>query len=140
VRFRRRFEPQATINLVPMVDVVFQLVLFFLVATTLAVVPGIRVLLPASGTAERVVVKQLIVTVVSPTEMYVNRDRVSSPQELAQKIAAIPPEERKALQSVIIEGEENIPYALMVQVLDALRSNGLKDVGLRTRHDNAGTP
>lgn len=134
MRFRRRFEPHASINLVPMVDVVFQLVLFFLVSTTLAVVPGIRVLLPASGTAERVVLKQLVVTVISPEEMYVNRDRVGSPAELSQKIAAIPEEDRKALQSVIVEGDETVSYRLMVEVLDALRANGLKDVGLRTRH------
>ncbi len=140
MRFRRRFEPQATVNLVPMVDVVFQLVLFFLVSTTLALVPGIRVLLPASGTAERVMLQQLDITIVSPTEMYVNRDRVGSAAELQQKIAAIPEEERKALESVIVEGDENVPYALLVQVLDALRTNGLKDVGLRTRHVNPGAP
>ncbi len=140
MRFRRRFEPQASVNLVPMVDVVFQLVLFFLVSTTLALVPGIRVLLPASGTAERVVVKQLVLTVVSAQEMYVNRDRVGSAAELQQKIAAIPEDERKALQSVVVEGDEIVPYATLVQVLDALRSNGLKDVGLRTRHGSNGSP
>ncbi len=69
MRFRRKFEPQAAVNLVPMVDVVFQLVLFFLVSTTLALVPGIRLQLPASGTAERVPIRQLVVTVASPTEL-----------------------------------------------------------------------
>lgn len=133
MRFRRKFEPQATVNLVPMVDVVFQLVLFFLVSTTLALVPGIRLRLPASGTTERVPVRQLVVTVASATELWLNDEPVASPSELNGRIAAMSAEDRAALESVIIEADQQVPYGLMVEVLDALRRNGLKDVGLRTR-------
>jgi biopolymer transport protein ExbD len=133
MRFRRRFETQATVNLVPMVDVVFQLVLFFLVSTTLALVPGIRLKLPASGTTERVPVRQLVVTIASPTELWMNNEPVADPTELNDRIAAMSPEDRTALESVIIEADQQVPYGLMVEVLDALRRNGLKDVGLRTR-------
>ena len=103
MRFRRKFEPQASINLVPMVDVVFQLVLFFLVSTTLALVPGIRLKLPASGTTERVPVRQLVVTIASATELWMNNEPVASPSELNDRIAAMSPEDRTALESVIIE-------------------------------------
>lgn len=133
MRFRRKFEPQATVNLVPMVDVVFQLVLFFLVSTTLALVPGIRLKLPASGTTERVPVRQLVVTIASSTALWLNDEQLASPAELNDRLAAISEEDRKALESVIIEADQQVPYGLMVEVLDALRRNGLKDVGLRTR-------
>jgi biopolymer transport protein ExbD len=134
MRFRRKFEPQASINLVPMVDVVFQLVLFFLVSTTLALVPGIRLQLPASGTAENVPIRQLVVTVASPMELWFNNEPVASPAALDARLAAMSVEDRAALQSVIIEADQQVPYGLMVEILDALRRNGLKDVGLRTRN------
>jgi biopolymer transport protein ExbD len=133
MRFRRKFETQATVNLVPMVDVVFQLVLFFLVSTTLALVPGIRLKLPASGTTERVPVRQLVVTVASSTELWLNNEPVASAAELSDRIASMNEVDRAALESVIIEADQQVPYGLMVEVLDALRRNGLKDVGLRTR-------
>jgi biopolymer transport protein ExbD len=133
MRFRRKFEPQAAINLVPMVDVVFQLVLFFLVSTTLALVPGIRLKLPASGTTERVPVRQLVVTVASAAELWLNEVPVASSAELNERLAAMSEADRGALESVIIEADQQVPYGLMVEVLDALRRNGLKDVGLRTR-------
>ena len=133
MRFRRKFEPQAAVNLVPMVDVVFQLVLFFLVSTTLALVPGIRLKLPASGTTERVAVRQLVVTVASATELWLNDEKVASSSELNERLAAMGEDDRAALESVIIEADQQVPYGLMVEVLDALRRNGLKDVGLRTR-------
>jgi biopolymer transport protein ExbD len=132
MRFRRKFEPQSAINLVPMVDVVFQLVLFFLVSTTLALVPGIRLQLPASGTAENVPVRQLVVTVVSPTELWFNNEPVAT-RGTRRALAAMSEADRTALESVIIEADQQVPYGLMVEVLDALRRNGLKDVGLRTR-------
>jgi len=116
-----------------MVDVVFQLVLFFLVSTTLALVPGIRLKLPASGTTERVAVRQLVVTVASATELWLNDEKVADPSELNERLAAMSEDDRAALESVIIEADQQVPYGLMVEVLDALRRNGLKDVGLRTR-------
>ena len=134
MRFRRKFEPQAAVNLVPMVDVVFQLVLFFLVSTTLALVPGIRLQLPASGTAENVAVRQLVVTVVSTTELWFNNEPLASPAELDARLAGMTEADRQALESVIIEADQQVPYGLMIEVLDALRRNGLKDVGLRTRN------
>jgi biopolymer transport protein ExbD len=133
MRFRRKFETQATVNLVPMVDVVFQLVLFFLVSTTLALVPGIRLKLPASGTTERVPVRQLVVTVASSTELWLNNEPIASAADLSDRIASMNEADRAALESVIIEADQQVPYGLMVEVLDALRRNGLKDVGLRTR-------
>ncbi len=133
MRFRRKFEPQSALNLVPMVDVVFQLVLFFLVSTTFVLAPGIKLTLPASGTAESVVMEQMVVTVVSRDEVYMNKERFGSLADLDARIAAMPPEEKKQVGAVIIEAGEDAAYGLMVQTLDVLRKNGFKNVGLRTR-------
>ncbi len=62
-----------------------------------------------------------------------NKEPVASPSELNDRLAAMSEADRTALESVIIEADQQVPYGLMVEVLDALRRNGLKDVGLRTR-------
>jgi biopolymer transport protein ExbD len=133
MKFRRRLELQSSLNLVPMVDVVFQLVLFFLVSTTFVLAPGIKLTLPASGTAESVVMEQMVVTVVSRDEVYMNKDRLGSLTDLDARIAAMPEAEKKQVGAVIIEAGEDAPYGLMVQTLDVLRKNGFKNAGLRTR-------
>jgi biopolymer transport protein ExbD len=133
MKFRRRLELQSNLNLVPMVDVVFQLVLFFLVSTTFVLAPGIKLTLPASGTAESVVMQQMVLTIVSPGEVYLNKERFGGLPELADRVSKMPEAERKQVDSVIIEADENIAYGLMVQALDVLRQNGFKNVGLRTR-------
>ena len=48
----RRKGVQASVDMTPMLDVVFQLIIFFLVSTTFAVLPGISLKLPESTTAE----------------------------------------------------------------------------------------
>ncbi|MCX7039954.1 MAG: biopolymer transporter ExbD [Spirochaetes bacterium] len=133
MKFRRRLELQSNLNLVPMVEVVFQLVLFFLVSTTFVLAPGIKLTLPASGTAESVVMEQMVVTIVSKGEVYLNKERFESLGELGERVAQMPESERKQVDAVIIEADQDVPYGLMVQGLDVLRQNGFKNVGLRTR-------
>ena len=133
MKFRRRLELQSNLNLIPMVDVVFQLVLFFLVSTTFVLAPGIKLTLPASGTAESVVMEQMVVTIVSTDEVYLNKERLSGLPGLGERIAEMPETDRKQVLAVIIEADQNVAYGLMVQALDVLRQNGFKNVGLRTR-------
>jgi biopolymer transport protein ExbD len=133
MKFRRRLELQSNLNLVPMVDVVFQLVLFFLVSTTFVLAPGIKLTLPASGTAESVVMQLMLVTIVSPREVYLNKERFGGLPELADRVSGMPEADRKQIDSVIIEADQDTSYGLMVQALDVLRKNGFKNVGLRTR-------
>jgi biopolymer transport protein ExbD len=133
MKFRRRLELQSNLNLVPMVDVVFQLVLFFLVSTTFVLAPGIKLTLPASGTAESVVMQLMLVTIVSPGEVYLNKERFGGLPELADRVSGMPEADRKQIDSVIIEADQDTSYGLMVQALDVLRKNGFKNVGLRTR-------
>ena len=63
MRFKRRLSTQSTPNLIPMIDVVFQLVVFFMVSTTFIITPGISLVLPSSQTAESVAMSKLVITV-----------------------------------------------------------------------------
>ena len=47
---QRKLKTKASIDMTPMLDVVFQLIIFFLVSTTFAILPGISVKLPESET------------------------------------------------------------------------------------------
>lgn len=132
MRFRRRLAPSATVDLVPMIDVVFQLVVFFMVSSTFAIAPGISLTLPDSSTAESVEVTRLIVSVVSEDEVYLNETRYDL-AGMRQALAKMDEEERNEITTVVLDGDEEVSYSLMVEVLDVLRESGFKGVGLRTR-------
>ena len=132
MKFRRRLSPDAKVNFVPMIDVVFQLIIYFMVATTLTITPGIPVALPESTSSEQVAMTKLVVTIISRSEIYVNRDRYTL-ATLDEALARNAVKEQAEARGVVIEGDNNVSYTLMVGVLDVLRLNGYKVANLKTR-------
>jgi biopolymer transport protein ExbD len=132
MRFRRQLVTRTNVELIPLIDVVFQLVVFFMVSTTFILTPGISLILPKSETSEPVVMSKLVVTVVSQDEVYLNRERYDL-AGLSGRLGTITEEQRSEIKTVVVEGDENVSYRLMVQVLDVLRKNGFTGINLRTK-------
>jgi biopolymer transport protein ExbD len=132
MRFRRSLTTRTNVELIPLIDVVFQLVVFFMVATTFILTPGISLVLPGSDTSETVVMTKLIVTVISQEEIYLNKERYDI-TNFERRLATLTEEEKEEIKTVVIEGDETVSYKLMVNVLDALRKSGFKGVNLKTR-------
>jgi len=131
MRFKRRLEPHSLVDLVPMIDVVFQLILFFLVSTTFAILPGITLQLPESSTAEPTAMTRLAVVVVSREEVYLNKDRMDL-VALDEALARLSPAEKAEIKSITLEGDKQLPYGLTIEVLDLLRKNGFRGINLHT--------
>lgn len=132
MRFRRKLSTNATVDLIPMIDVVFQLVVFFMVSSTFILTPGISLVLPQSETSEPVVMTRLVVTVVARDEVYLNKDEYTL-NGLDAALEALSEEEQEEIKTVVIEGDREVSYSLMIEVLDVLRRHGYKGVNLRTR-------
>ena len=132
MHFRRRLNPSVKADMVPMIDVVFQLVIFFMVSSTFIQTPGISIVLPESSTTESVIMTRLVITVVSEDEVYLNKDAYNF-AGLAAALAAVSDEEREAISAVVIEGDSQVSYELLVEVLDLLRLNRFKGVNLRMK-------
>jgi biopolymer transport protein ExbD len=132
MRFKRRLTTQSAPNLIPMIDVVFQLVVFFMVSTTFIITPGISLVLPSSQTAEPVAMSKLVITVVARDEIYYNKEKHTL-ATLSARLAEITEAEKEQIKTVVLEGDRTISYSLLVEILDVLRINGFKGVNLRTR-------
>ena len=133
MRFRRRLKPTARVELVPMIDVVFQLVVFFMVSSTFIVTPGISLTLPDSSTAEPVVMSKLVVTIAGEEEVYLNKERYSM-DELGAALAEFREQaDERTRHTVVVEADRSVSYSLMVETLDYLRQNGFEGVNLRMR-------
>ena len=132
MQFRRRLRPEARADLIPMIDVVFQLVIFFMVSSTFLLTPGINLILPSSTTAEPVVMSKMVVTIVSQEEIYVNKDSYSL-AEFENVLSEIDDNTRDQIGSVVIEGDRDVSYDLMVKVLDKLRLYGFTGASLKLR-------
>ncbi|HON13083.1 MAG TPA: biopolymer transporter ExbD [Treponema sp.] len=131
MQFKRRLQAHSVVDLVPMIDVVFQLILFFLVSTTFAILPGITLQLPSSSTAEPTAMTRLTISVLNRDEIYLNKDRVSL-EELEQRLSKLSEAERAEIKSVTLEADRSISYGLTISVLDVLRKSGFRGINLHT--------
>jgi len=134
VEFRRRLKPVSTVDLVPMIDVVFQLIIYFMVSTTFILTPGIGIGLPESSTAEPVARTKIVITVADEDAVYLNRDRYDL-AGLDLALSKITKDDREQIRTVIVEGDSSVPYTLLVDVLDILRRNGFSGINLRMREE-----
>ncbi|HOX17124.1 MAG TPA: biopolymer transporter ExbD [Spirochaetales bacterium] len=133
----RRLKPNVNVDLTPLIDVVFQLVIFFMITSVFKTTPGIPVDLPGSATAESTAVSEIRVIIRSESEIWVGQDQTDI-RGLEALVA-------KALEGAhgndtvaTVEGDSGASYALMVAALDALRANGIDSVGLVARREAAG--
>lgn len=115
------------INLTPMVDVVFLLLIFFLAATTFAseeVALDLRLPPAKSGQAGKSD-RPLVVNVLADGRLHVDGREVSL-EALRQKLQAAG--ERNAEQAVLVRGDREAQFGLGIQVLDACRLAKIKKV------------
>jgi biopolymer transport protein ExbD len=115
------------INLMPMVDVVFLLLIFFLAATTFAreeVELDLRLPEARSGEAGQPE-RQLIVNMLADGRLTMGGREVTL-EALRQKLAAAVA--RQANQAVLVRGDRAAQFGLGLQVLDACRLANVKKV------------
>ena len=120
------------LDLIPMIDIVFQLILFFLVSTTFALLPGITVQLPESSTAEGGETRGLIITLSADGGIWFN-DKAVTLEELHQELLAFDTESVPREQYPIqLEADALVTNGTIVQLFDLLRKNRFSAVNLRT--------
>jgi biopolymer transport protein ExbD len=133
---RRSLSAKTEINMTPLVDVILQLIIFFMITTTFRTAPGIMLDLPNSNTAQSVQSSAIRVLVMSEDEIYIDKMKTTLqtlPGLLKQRVSGTDTSQVQA----VLEGRSDAPYQLIISVLDAFRQNGVQNVGLITRKEKA---
>ena len=122
-------QPYDEINVTPMLDLAYVLLVIFIIMTT-ASVQGVKVELPktvASASLAKPGTKA--VTVARNGDVFLDAYPVTMEQldlRLAQHLSANP-----AL-SIVIKGDVQAQYAKVMEVMELLKRNGITDLGLAT--------
>ncbi|TCP22899.1 outer membrane transport energization protein ExbD [Tenacibaculum skagerrakense] len=120
LRGRNKVDPN--FNMSSMTDIVFLLLIFFMLTSTLVTVSAIDVLLPkAGGKTENKT--SVAVTITKDSDFYIDKSKVSSAsleQELLLKVGA------NKEKTIVIRGDQNVPYKNVMRVIDIANRNKLK--------------
>ncbi|MEW6445959.1 MAG: ExbD/TolR family protein [Pseudomonadota bacterium] len=130
MNFRRGGRDEISLDLTPLIDVVFLLLLFFMLTTTFVHAQRLKVDLPQAGQSEASEEKDPWVIEIDARGQYaINGDAVSAAM-LAERLRAIP--ESHAETRVLIRADGQASHQSVVHALDAARAAGLVHIGLAT--------
>jgi len=130
MRHRARPKPYDDLNVTPLLDLAWNLLVIFVIMAT-ATVQGITVALPKASAAPNLgKPKTRAVTVLADGRVYLDTTQVTLPEledKLRQLRAASPD------LPVVVKGDANVRYDDVVHVLDVIKRVDITNLGLATR-------
>jgi len=125
---------RARIEILPLIDIVFLLLVFFVYAMlSMAVHRGVPVNLPTSSSARIERESLLSVTIKDSGEILLDKNRIPL-KNLARilKVRA----KQEASPGVLLFADKRVSCQLLIKVLDQIRMAGLSRISLQTRMEN----
>ena len=122
----------SNVDMTPMIDIVFQLILFFLVSTTFATLPGIKLNLPQSHTAESTSLMGITITADSNGALYFNDKEVSMTGLGEELLTFDTGTTKKEEFPVSLEADSEVTNGTIVKIFDVIRESGYCVINLRT--------
>ena len=129
MRLTRRPVEAIPIDIAPMVDVVFQLLLFFMLTSSFVLHPGIRVKLPKASTSTAIAVSKLVVTLTKDHVLYFNEEVVTLAElrgELERAGGGVP---------VLIRSDRYAYVTKLIELWDLCRDVGYDEIHIATLAD-----
>ena len=131
MRFKRRERKiKAEFNMTPLIDMVFNLLIFFLLTSSYVFQPGIKINLPKAVTSEVLKEEPLVITVTSEDAIYLN-DKIATVQELISKLKKV----SKEKGTLLIKADKKASVGRVVEIWDMCREAGVPQVNIATSQE-----
>ena len=120
-------EDEQEINITPMLDVVFIMLIFFIVTASFVKESGIDVNKPDAATAVAKEKANILIAIDSNGEIWIDR-RIVDPRAVRANIERLHAENPQG--TVVIQADDDARTGVLVQVMDAARLAGVYDVAI----------
>lgn len=126
-RRSRQDEEDASVDLTPMLDVVFIMLIFFIVSTSFVKESGISITRPTASTAESKAKSPILVGISADQTVWIDKREIDLGAVRAniERLKAESPE-----GGVVIQADKESPTGILVAVMDQIRQAGVKDISL----------
>jgi len=129
LRSKKQEEPD--VNLTPLIDVVFLMLIFFMVSTTFQKESVVKIDLPRASTDEEAVKDEVVeVTVNAAGEYYINRARVLNRDPKTLKAAIIKHAGSNNERPFVIRADAKAPHQSVVTVMDVAGQLGFSRLSI----------
>ncbi len=123
-------DEEVELNMTPMLDVVFILLIFFIVTAVFVKEPGVEVTRPEVDIFQEDLRPTILVAVNSEDEVWINKKLVAR-KDLRTEVQALQAENPKA--EAIVQGDDDAKFSIVYEVMEALRDAGVETQYVSTR-------
>jgi len=118
----------STIDIAPLIDIVFQMLIFFMLTSSFIFQPGIKINLPKAVTSEVLHEQNVVVTVTGENLIYLDNKAVTSVELNKKLVKEIGP----AKKPILIKADRRASLGRVVEVWDLCRAAGISQVNIAT--------
>jgi len=132
VRFKRRVNLDAglkQIDIAPLIDCVFILLIFFLLTSNFIVIPGIKVKLPKAVTSEAVDAQSLTFVISSEDIIYLD----GKPKTLEEIEDLF---EKGSNNSIFIKSDRDASLGVVIKLWDICKKFNIEQIGIATTYED----
>ncbi|MEK6727653.1 MAG: biopolymer transporter ExbD [Candidatus Omnitrophota bacterium] len=133
MRFKGRMELEhglKQIDIAPLIDIVFQLLIFFMLTSSFVIQPGIKVNLPKALTSEVVKLENVEILVTSENVVYLNGGVVNT-----QELKSVLKISGKKAQTILIKADKRASLGRVVEIWDLARDMGVTQINIATNEE-----
>ena len=120
-----------TLDLTPLIDMVFLLLIFFMVTTTFSTSAGIEVDLPRAKSREITHAQEDVVIAITKDGRTLYRGEVVSAERLKEILSAIVARDKNTL--IIVQADSEVHHGRVVEIMDIAKTLGLSKLAIATQ-------
>jgi biopolymer transport protein ExbD len=138
MRVPRQVPSKARIEIIPMIDVIFFLLVFFMISTlSMTVNRGLPVNLPTAATSQKEGGDNIDLTLTQDGKLFLNREPIAL-QELGQRVKAALAADAKL--TVVINADGQSRHSSVIEILDELRGAGVSRLAIAVKPAKKSSP
>lgn len=133
MRFQRHMKLEhglRQIDIAPLIDIIFQLLIFFMLTSSFVMQPSIKINLPKAVTSEAARMQRIEIVLSSENVIYFNGKVVT-----AKELQAILKQAGQRNQSILIKADKRASLGRVVEVWDMARDSGIAQINIATNQE-----
>ena len=117
------------LNITPLIDVLFILIIFFTVSSTFLEQPGIELKLPDAESSQTYTTQKVVIYVDKNETIYLNDEQVNI-DFLVEYVQAKLAEQKE--KSVVLRADTEVDHGTIINIMDLLRKKGIYKIVVST--------
>lgn len=134
MNFKKKQTKRLSLDITPLVDVIFLLLIFFMVSTTFITSPGIHVNLPQASIKAKTDKPESLEVVITEKHQYYLNGKLTKKNILRSALAT--EKKRTGFDKLIIRADGKVRHEEVVFTMDMAKQVGLHKLSIATKEKN----